>query len=82
MFGFAAVPAIIQFVGFMFLPESPRWLYEHRGQKETEEVLEKIYNGDHDWIQYEIGEIEVGHEQQMKDKAIYGKAALSRLAET
>lgn len=73
MFGFAAVPAIIQFIGFMFLPESPRWLYEHRGQKETEEVLEKIYNGDRDWIRYEIAEIEIGHEQQMKDKAIYGK---------
>ena len=29
MVGLAAIPAIIQLIGFIYLPESPRWLLEH-----------------------------------------------------
>lgn len=72
MLGFAIVPAVIQFIGFLYLPESPRWLYENCGSKQCEEVLKKIYNGDTEWIRYEMEEIQISHEQQLRDKAMYG----------
>lgn len=29
MFGVAIIPAVVQMIGFYFLPESPRWLMSH-----------------------------------------------------
>uniref|UniRef100_A0A7E4ZU77 MFS domain-containing protein n=1 Tax=Panagrellus redivivus TaxID=6233 RepID=A0A7E4ZU77_PANRE len=53
MFGFAAVPAIIQYIGFLYMPESPRWLFRCHGESASAEVLRKIYNCDDAWIKFE-----------------------------
>jgi SP family myo-inositol transporter-like MFS transporter 13 len=42
MLGLAAVPSIIQFVGFYFMPESPRWLIERGRYDVAKRVLLQI----------------------------------------
>ncbi|CAA7390568.1 unnamed protein product [Spirodela intermedia] len=43
MLGVAGLPAIVQFVLMLMLPESPRWLYRKNRKQEAEEILRKIY---------------------------------------
>lgn len=39
MVGLAVVPSLILMVGVLFMPESPRWLLEHRSEKEARKVM-------------------------------------------
>lgn len=42
MLGLGALPAAVQFVAFLFMPESPRWLITKRRDSEAKEVLAKL----------------------------------------
>ncbi|XP_021072368.1 proton myo-inositol cotransporter isoform X2 [Mus pahari] len=42
MLGLAAIPAIIQFFGFLFLPESPRWLIQKGQTQKARRILSQM----------------------------------------
>jgi MFS transporter, SP family, xylose:H+ symportor len=46
MFGLGAAPALLFFIGVLWLPESPRWLMKAGQQQKAEAVLKKIGRGD------------------------------------
>ncbi|CAL1532975.1 unnamed protein product [Lymnaea stagnalis] len=55
MLGLAGLPSLIQFCGFIFLPESPRWLISKGREKEALEILIKLRGTPH--VETEILEI-------------------------
>ena len=46
MLGVAAVPSSIQFIGFLFMPESPRWLISKGRDAEAKHALRRIRGPD------------------------------------
>lgn len=45
MLGLSSIPAVVQFIGFFFLPESPRWLLQKGRVQEARQVLSRIRAG-------------------------------------
>ncbi|EOE6793943.1 sugar porter family MFS transporter [Staphylococcus pseudintermedius] len=43
MLGLAVVPSVILMIGVIFMPESPRWLLEKRGEKTARDVMKLTY---------------------------------------
>src|SRR5699024_619979 len=40
MVGLAVVPSLVLMIGVLFMPESPRWLLEHRGKEAARRVMQ------------------------------------------
>lgn len=56
MLGLAIVPSVILLIGIAFMPESPRWLLEHRNEKAARDVMRVTFNDDNE-INTEIKEM-------------------------
>ncbi|XP_005104554.1 proton myo-inositol cotransporter [Aplysia californica] len=65
MLGMAALPGLVQFAGFLFMPESPRWLVG-RGLTEKAELVLKRMRGGND-VSEELQEIISTIEEERKE---------------
>lgn len=67
MLGLAGIPSLVQFVGFLFMPESPRWLVSKGHYDKAEEVLVSIRGTDD--VQEEFNAIKVSCQEEMNRQA-------------
>ncbi|GMH28562.1 hypothetical protein Nepgr_030405 [Nepenthes gracilis] len=72
MLGVSGIPAVVQFILMLMIPESPRWLYMKQDKSRAIEVLSKIY----DPIRLED---EIDHLAATLEEEFYCKKAVSYL---
>jgi len=70
MFGLAAVPSIIQFIGFLFMPETPRWLITKGYVDKARTVLHRIHGTSVD-VEQEITDINNSVQQSAENRKLY-----------
>ncbi|KAM7271162.1 hypothetical protein ACFE04_030376 [Oxalis oulophora] len=77
MLGVAGIPAIVQFVLMLSLPESPRWLYRNDKVDEARAILEKIYPADE--VEDELAAMKHSIEQEKASEKEIGEDMFSKL---
>ncbi|XP_048881964.1 proton myo-inositol cotransporter-like isoform X1 [Brienomyrus brachyistius] len=70
MLGLSVVPALLQFIGFLFLPESPRWLIQKGLTQKARRVLSQIRGNQN--IDEEFDSIKSSIEEEEKGSAAGG----------
>lgn len=65
MLGLSVLPAMLQFLGFLFLPESPRWLIQRGLTQKARRVLSQIRGNQN--IDEEYDSIKNSIEEEEKD---------------
>ncbi|XP_052779061.1 proton myo-inositol cotransporter-like [Mya arenaria] len=80
MLGIAAVPSIVQMIGFLFLPESPRWLVANGKSDRARVVLENIRGSKQ--INDEMREVERVVEEDKREKELSGSNVFMKIMRT
>ncbi|KAG8174847.1 hypothetical protein JTE90_002393 [Oedothorax gibbosus] len=78
MLGIAAVPAILQFIGFLFMPESPRWLVGKGRYDQAKAVLRRV-RGSNANIEAEFDAIRANCEEVAREQEGDGKSVLRKV---
>ncbi|GAB2227335.1 hypothetical protein Droror1_Dr00009153 [Drosera rotundifolia] len=71
MLGVAAVPALVQFVLMLSLPESPRWLYRKDKVSQAEAILSRIYSTEQ--VEEEMNALKQSVENEIAEEGEIGE---------
>ncbi|GJN27068.1 hypothetical protein PR202_gb15053 [Eleusine coracana subsp. coracana] len=74
MLGIAGVPALLQFILMLMLPESPRWLYRKGRKEEASGILRKIYPANE--VEQEIDAMRQSVEDEVQLEGSIGEQGL------
>ncbi|KAL9139906.1 hypothetical protein ABFS82_14G001300 [Erythranthe guttata] len=64
MLGVASIPALVQFVLMLSLPESPRWLFRNGKEEEARSIMERIYPAEE--VEEELSALRTAAEQEKR----------------
>ncbi|KAI8524972.1 hypothetical protein RHMOL_Rhmol13G0191100 [Rhododendron molle] len=77
MLGVAGIPALVQFILMLSLPESPRWLYRQNKVDEARAILEKIYPAEE--VEEEIKALQLSVEAEKAEEDSIGDGIISKV---